>query len=239
LCGAAGRRLQPVLQSESIGEVNLRLEPIDMVFLALEDFPQQIARDVVLHRLAVRDGILQHRTREALLLEVALQCFERVLADQQLAEILEVRQSLEKQDPLDQAIGMLHLVDRLLALVVLELLQTPVAEHAGVQEVLVDRGELVEQHLVQVLDDLAVAFHAAPGRKPRLCVQAPAPDSAFISPCTSRKTSLAQSRQRPQPEPTPSSKESRSSEQAPLRAHSRTAFSVTALQMQMYKAAAS
>jgi hypothetical protein len=52
---------------------------------------------------------------------------------------------------------------------------------------------------------------------------------------TSRNTSLAQSRQRPHPAPTPSSRESCSSEQAPLRAHSRTAFSVTALQMQMYK----
>jgi hypothetical protein len=55
------------------------------------------------------------------------------------------------------------------------------------------------------------------------------------SACTSRNNSLAQSRQRPQPEPTPSSKESCSTEHAPLRAHSRTAFSVTALQMQMYK----
>src|SRR5213075_190010 len=51
----------------------------------------------------------------------------------------------------------------------------------------------------------------------------------------SRSTSLAQSRQRPQPAPTPSSFASSSIEQAPLRAHSRTAFSVTALQMQMYK----
>ena len=45
-------------------------------------------------------------------------------------------------------------------LVLGELLQAPVAEHAGVQEVLVDRGELVVQHLVEVLDDLRVAFHA-------------------------------------------------------------------------------
>ena len=105
------------------------------------------------------DRILQHRTRGALLLEIALQRLERVLADQQLAEVLEIGQALEKQDPLDEAIGVLHLVDRLLLLVVLELLQAPVAEHAGVQEVLVDRGELVEQHLVQMLYDLRITFH--------------------------------------------------------------------------------
>src|SRR5689334_20212512 len=102
------------------------------------------------------------------------------------------------------------------------------------QEVLIDGRELVEQHLVQVLDNFAVAFHAAPGRKPGLCGQAPARDTALSSPWTSRRTSLAQSRQRPQPAPTPSSSVSSSTEQTPLRAHSRTAFSVTALQMQMY-----
>jgi hypothetical protein len=31
--------------------------------------------------------------------------------------------------------------------------------HAGMQEILVDRGELVAEHAIQVLDDLGVAFH--------------------------------------------------------------------------------
>jgi hypothetical protein len=31
--------------------------------------------------------------------------------------------------------------------------------HAGVQEVLVDRGELVLQELVEFSDDLRIAFH--------------------------------------------------------------------------------
>jgi hypothetical protein len=69
-------------------------------------------------------------------------------------------QPLEEQDALDQPVGVLHLVDRLLLLVLLQLLQAPVAEHAGVQEVLVDRGELVIERLVEVLDDFRVAFHA-------------------------------------------------------------------------------
>jgi bacterioferritin len=41
-----------------------------------------------------------------------------------------------------------------------KLVESPVAEHPRVQEVLVDRGELVAQDLVEVLDDFAVAFHA-------------------------------------------------------------------------------
>ena len=39
--------------------------------------------------------------------------------------------------------------------------ETPVGEHLGVHEILVDRRELVRQHLVQVLDDLGIAFHPA------------------------------------------------------------------------------
>src|SRR6185369_15220912 len=42
-----------------------------------------------------------------------------------------------------------------------QLHQSPVAEHAGMQEILVDSGELVVEHLVQVLDDFRVAFHTA------------------------------------------------------------------------------
>jgi hypothetical protein len=113
----------------------------------------------------------------------------------------------------------LHLVDRLLLLVLLELLQSPVAEHAGVEEVLVDRGELVQKHLVQVLDDLPVALHAA---------------KASGSERVSSRISFATGRHLPQPVPTPSSTDNSSSEQQPRRAHSRTSRSVMALQIQMY-----
>src|SRR5689334_20272617 len=97
--------------------------------------------------------------REALLLEVGLQRFERIFPDQQLAQVLEVRQPLEKENALDQSVGVLHLVDRFFFLVLFQLVQPPIAEHAGVQEVLIDGSELVEQHLVQVLHHLGVALH--------------------------------------------------------------------------------
>jgi hypothetical protein len=38
--------------------------------------------------------------------------------------------------------------------------ETPVAEHLGVDEVLVDRRQLGGQHLVEELDDLVVGAHA-------------------------------------------------------------------------------
>src|SRR5690606_38999010 len=70
------------------------------------------------------------------------------------------RQPLEEQDALDQPIGVTHLVERLLVLVLRELRDAPVAQHARMQEVLVDRGELVVEHLVQHRHYVVVAFHA-------------------------------------------------------------------------------
>src|SRR5262245_25266129 len=51
---------------------------------------------------------------------------------------------------------MLHLVDRLISLHGSELAETPFAQHLRVQKVLIDRGQLVLQHPVEVLDDLLV-----------------------------------------------------------------------------------
>ena len=92
----------------------------------------------------------------------ALERFLHVLADEQLAEVLQVRQAVEEQDPLDQPIGVLHLVDRLVVRVLAELLQAPVLEHAGVQEVLVDRRELVLQYAIEMPQYERVALHVEP-----------------------------------------------------------------------------
>jgi hypothetical protein len=40
-------------------------------------------------------------------------------------------------------------------------LEAPVPHHAGMQEVLVDRGELVLQQLVELGDDLWIALHGS------------------------------------------------------------------------------
>jgi hypothetical protein len=53
----------------------------------------------------------------------------------------------------------LHLVDRLVALELGELLDPGVVEQPVVQPILVDRGQLVLERLVQMLDDLGVALH--------------------------------------------------------------------------------
>jgi hypothetical protein len=44
-----------------------------VLFFGIEDVFEDLARDVVLHALAVRDGLLQRRPRGALEVKIALQ----------------------------------------------------------------------------------------------------------------------------------------------------------------------
>src|SRR5467141_2001112 len=73
---------------------------------------------------------------------------------------LQVWQPLQVQDALDQLVRVLHLLDALLAHSLVEAAVSPVVAEAGVEEVLVDRGQLGRQHVVEQRDDLLVAFHA-------------------------------------------------------------------------------
>ena len=66
---------------------------------------------------------------------------------------------------------MLHLVDRFVALVFGELVDPPVLQHAVVQPVLVDRGELVGERLVEIVNDLRIALHDAFSCRVRVCAQ--------------------------------------------------------------------
>jgi hypothetical protein len=90
--------------------------------------------------------------------EIARDDFFDALANQQLAEILKVWEAAEKQDAFDERIGMFHLVDGFLVLVPGKLRKTPVREHPGVQEILVDRRELVLENDVQGFDDFRIAW---------------------------------------------------------------------------------
>jgi hypothetical protein len=109
----------------------------------------------------MRDRSFQVGMPEVLELEVTLQNLLHVFADHELAETLQVREPFEEQDALDERVGMLHFVDRLVVLVLAELVEPPVLQHAGVQEVLVDRSEFVLEDVVEVRNDFDVALHGA------------------------------------------------------------------------------
>jgi len=54
---------------------------------------------------------------------------------------------------------MLHLADGFRILLLRQLVEAPVLEHAVVQEVLVDGGEFVLELGLQMANDLCVTFH--------------------------------------------------------------------------------
>src|SRR6476646_915632 len=71
-----------------------------------------------------------------------------------------------------------------------ELGEAPVVEHAVVQPVLVDGAQLVFQGLVQDIDDLFLAFHAA----------SPMPRSPALCPSVIRACPPTARRRRPEPD---------------------------------------
>ncbi len=152
-------RLLVVLQPDAIDEIELGLQPVHMLLLIFQDLLKQVAADVILHRFGVGNGHFQVGNGIHLQREVAAQHLFHRFTDAQLAEILQVGQPFEKQHPLDQLIGVLHLVDGFVVLLVPERLEAPVIVDAGVQEVLVDGYQLIGQHLVEMGNDLGVSFH--------------------------------------------------------------------------------
>ena len=107
------------------------------------------------------DAGVEAGDRVELELEVELELLLDRLADVDLVEALDVRHAVEEQDPLDELVGVLHLVDRLLADLGGELVEAPVGVHLGVDEVLVDGRQLRRQDVVERFDDLVVALHCA------------------------------------------------------------------------------
>jgi hypothetical protein len=121
---------------------------------------QQLARAVVAELDAERDAPVEALDCLQLHRQVEAQLLDRLLAQGDRPEALEVRHALQEDDPLDQLLGVLHLVDRLVLGALRQLLVAPVLLHLGVPEVLVDGRQLGGQHLVEQLDDLGASLHA-------------------------------------------------------------------------------
>jgi hypothetical protein len=107
----------------------------------------------------MRNRAFQLAQRFHLEFEVGLQDLLDILADAQAAERLELGQAVEEDDSLGDSKRKLQLVDRFGAHRIGEPGDAPIIEHAVVQPVLVDRGQLFLERLVEKLDDFGVALH--------------------------------------------------------------------------------
>ena len=125
----------------------------------VEDFAQVVAGNVVLRLLADGDGFDERHAAVALDAEIGRQPLRNIFPDLQLVEVLEVGQAFEQENALHQPVGMLHLLDQLFVLVLAEPLEAPMLVHPRMQEVLIDGGELVGQHLVELNQNVLGALH--------------------------------------------------------------------------------
>src|SRR5215831_12943254 len=145
-----------------INERQLCFEPVGVLFFALEDGFEELARAVVTQAARGLDPGVQCLDGGLFDLEIETKLLLDRLADVDLAELLEVGHAFEIEDALHQPVGVLHLAERFRAYLFPQTLVAPVLAHACVDPVLVDRGELGGQDVVEELDDLVVALHGQP-----------------------------------------------------------------------------
>jgi len=145
--------------TDLLDEVQLRLQVVDVFFLIGEDRLEDVGRGDVADRTHVLDAASQPIDRLLFDLRVADELFGHGLSDPKCEQALIVGQGLEEEDAVGEHFGVPHLVYRFGASVLGQLGVAPVLLHLGVQEVLVDGGELGGELLVKELDDAFVALH--------------------------------------------------------------------------------
>src|SRR5580704_4975303 len=145
--------------TDLLHKLELGFQPVHVTFRVDEDVGQQVFAAVVTRVPTRLNALVELRDGRRLEGKVVPQDLEDTLPDGQLAELLQVGQPVEKENALDQLVGVLHLVDRLLVDLLAEVLVPPVRTHLGVEEVLADGRELAGQDVVQQIDDSGVALH--------------------------------------------------------------------------------
>src|ERR1700722_8342065 len=150
---------QVVGLAELADQLELGLEPIGVILFAREYPLEQIPGAVIVLGHAQGDAPVQSGDGLALQIEAEGQLFDGRLSDLHRSQPLQVGVALQVQDPLDELVGILHLADRLVTEPLTQALVSPVVEHLCIQEVLVDRGELCREHLIEQFDDALVTVH--------------------------------------------------------------------------------
>ncbi|CAM2143657.1 hypothetical protein PT2222_150094 [Paraburkholderia tropica] len=161
LADRADARLLIILDADLVDQPDLGFEPVDMIFGVVENLDENLPRHEVANRLAIDDGFLTLRLRDPFELEIAFERLARALANQQLAEILQIGQTVEHEDALDQFVRVLHLLDRFVILMLAEGGEPPVFVEPCVQEILIDGRQLVLEFGIQIFDNLGVGLHDA------------------------------------------------------------------------------
>jgi len=99
-------------------------------FFSPQDFVEQVATDIVIVDFAIGDSGLQVRDGVVFNFQIALDNFHNVLADAQGADVVQVWQSVEEQNALDDHVGVFHFIDRFFLFFRSQSLEFPVVKYA-------------------------------------------------------------------------------------------------------------
>ena len=170
LVGGMGVELAVILDADVFQQVELGLEIVDVAFLVGEQLLEEVHGHIVLLFAAAGARLHVKGAGAVLGLEVAFQHFLDVLADHQGVDVLKVREALEEDDADDELVGVLHLLDQFLALLLGEPGEAPIVEQPIVQPILIDGGELVRQRLVEIFDDARISLHSSLSSRPLIAI---------------------------------------------------------------------
>jgi hypothetical protein len=123
---------------------------------------QELAGALVAHFHAGGHVAVEVADRGPLQLGRQPDLLDRGLAHPDRAQPLQVGQPVQVEDAVDQLLGVAHLLQGDLAVAPGQPLIAPVGAHPGVQEVLVDGGQLEGQVLVEQLEDARVTLQGGP-----------------------------------------------------------------------------
>src|SRR5260364_10549 len=105
-----------------------------MLFSIVENGREKIARHKIAHRFAIRNGLLATGLRRLLKFYITAQNFGNVFANEQLVQILKIRQTIKHKNTLNQLVRMFHFANRLLIFTLSQFFKSPVLVHSGVQK---------------------------------------------------------------------------------------------------------
>ena len=148
-----------VFQTDTGDEIELGFQPVHMLLFIFQDLLEQVAADVVLHRLGIGDGDFQVRGWRPSPETSQRNISSTVSPMRSLPRSCKLGSPSRNSTRFDQLVGMFHLIDGFVILLVPEPLEAPVIIDAGMQEVLVDGNQLIGQHLVEVGNDFGISFH--------------------------------------------------------------------------------
>jgi hypothetical protein len=103
-----------VLKADSRGEVQLRLQLLE-VFFALDDrVLEELPRAGIALIEAERDPLLERRQGPCFQLQIPLKHVFEVVTDMHIEGLVQVRHALQEEDAVDQALRVAHFLERFL-----------------------------------------------------------------------------------------------------------------------------